>query len=185
LVGLALLLSALLLAVASAPAYADQSGTARTAPPPPLGGVFHPIRSDRNLCLEPAGRSTAEFAVIVQQRCATTGQESLAQGWQSIKVGTNHYRFVNQLSGFCFDAFDGAHNGARLLQGTCVPISNEEFNTGTSLPASSSVKIESREGFRDTKFCVDVPGGNPTRGLAVQFFTCNGTSAQKWTIDSV
>jgi hypothetical protein len=177
-----MLLSALLLAVASAPAYAGQSGTARSAAPPPLGGVFHPIASTgTGMCLEPAGQSTAELAAIVQQRCVRTGQESLAQGWKTIKVGTNHYQFLNQLSGFCFDAFDGAFNGARLLQGTCVPISNEEFNTGKPLPAFT--KIESRERFRDTHFCVDVPGNQRIPGLAVQLFTCNGTPAQTWQID--
>lgn len=178
---LSALLSALLLAAASVPAYADQSGAARASVPPPLSGVFHAIQNaGSGYCLEPERQSTVEFAAIVQQPCVTTGQESLAQGWQPIRVGTNHYRFLNQLSGYCFDAFDGAFNGARLLQGTCVPISNEEFNTGTSLPAVT--KIESRVHFRDTGFCVDVPGNQRIPGLAMQIFRCNGTPAQSWVI---
>jgi hypothetical protein len=88
--------------------------------------------------------------------------------------------FVNQQSGLCFNAFDGAFNGARLLQGTCKRISNEEFNTGIRLPAVT--KIESRVGFTNTGFCVDVPGGESTEGRAMQLFQCNGTPAQVWVI---
>lgn len=146
-----------------------------------LGSGFTAIRNvGSNMCLEPEGQSTAEFARIVQQPCVTTGLEGFAQGWESIRVGTNHFRFKNQLSGFCFDAFDGAFNGARLLQGTCVPISNEEFNTGRSLPAVT--KIESRVHFTDTGYCVDVPGNQAVPGLAMQIYRCNGTPAQVWVI---
>jgi hypothetical protein len=163
-------------------------GTAASAQPagsgtvtPKLGSGFTAIRNVGNfMCLEPEGQSTVEFASIVQEPCVTTGLESVAQGWESIRTGTNHYRFRNQLSGFCFDAFDGAFNGARLLQGTCVPISNEEYNTGRSLPAAT--KIESRVRFTDTGFCVDVPGARSTPGLAMQIFRCNGTLAQVWVI---
>ncbi|MGA5300550.1 RICIN domain-containing protein [Nucisporomicrobium flavum] len=148
---------------------------------PKIGGSFTFIRNvGNNLCLEPAGLSTAEFAAIVQNPCVTTGLESIAQGWESEKVGTNHYKFRNQLSGFCFDAFDGAFNGARLLQGTCVPISNEEYNTGASLP--NVVKIESRVHFTDTGFCVDVPGATTQPNTAMQIFRCNGTLAQRWVV---
>ncbi|HEY6795879.1 MAG TPA: RICIN domain-containing protein [Kineosporiaceae bacterium] len=169
------------LVVGALPAHAADKPATPASVRPALSGVFHAIRNTgSNLCLEPAGQSTAEFAAIVQQPCVTTGGESLAQGWQPIKVGTNHYRFVNQLSGYCFDAFDGAFNGARLLQGTCVAISNEEFNTGTSLPAVT--KIESRVHFTDTGYCVDVPGGGHTPGQAMQIYRCNGTPAQIWVI---
>jgi hypothetical protein len=178
--GAATALAAVPLALAVLPAAA----AGRTAAPPvspALSGVFHQIKNTgTNLCLEPAGQSTAEFAEIVQQPCVTTGQQALAQGWQEVKVGTNHYRFLNQLSGYCFDAFDGAFNNARLLQGTCKAISNEEFNTGRALPAVT--KIESRVRFTDTGFCVDVPGGQAIPGLAMQLYRCNGTPAQIWVI---
>jgi hypothetical protein len=29
-------------------------------------------------------------------------------------------------------------------------------------------------------FCLDLPGNQPTPGLQVQIFQCNGTAAQKW-----
>jgi hypothetical protein len=143
----------------------------------PFAGVFGPIKNVGNgKCLQPAGGSTAEFAAIVQMPCTN----SIAQGWQYVRVGTNHYRFINQLSGYCFDGFDGAFNGARLLQGTCVPISNEEWNTGAALP--NVVTLMSRVGFRDTNYCIDVPGAQATDGLAMQLYRCNGTLAQRWVV---
>ena len=180
-VGAVLLIGATVIAGGTAATAATARPVAAGSITPLLGSGFTAIRNAGNfLCLEPAGQSMAEFAAIVQEPCVTTGLEGIAQGWESIGLGNNHFRFRNQLSGFCFDAFDGAFNGGRLLQGTCVPISNEEYNTGTSLPAST--KIESRVHFRDTGFCVDVPGGRSTPGLAVQIFRCNNTLAQNWQI---
>ena len=74
------------------------------------------------------------------------------------------------------DGADGAFNGARVLQGTCVPISNEEFRTSAAPPVAMS--IQARVGFRDTGFCIDVPDGSSQEGLGVQLFQCNGTLAQ-------
>lgn len=167
-------------------------GLATTAPvaqakPVPSPGititasVFAPIRNvGSNKCLQPENGSLAEFAPIVQNTCVAG---SFAQGWEFRKVGNskdNHYMFLNQQSGFCLDVFGGAVNGTRLLQVTCKRISNEEFNTGTPLPAVT--KIESRVGFTNTGFCVDVPGGESTEGRAMQIFRCNGTPAQVWVI---
>lgn len=143
----------------------------------PRVGVFNPIKNvGDSECLQPIGGSTALFAAIVQEPC----NGSAAQGWQFLKVATNHYHFLNQNSGLCFDAFDGVFNGARLLQNTCANISNDEWNTGATLP--DVVKLESRVGFRDTGFCIDVPGGAATNGAAMQIFGCNGTLAQRWVV---
>jgi ricin-type beta-trefoil lectin protein len=157
------------------------TGAANAAQPAPtsatpLVGIFHPIRnSGDNLCLQP--QSTDEFAAIVQEPC----DGSASQGWQDRLIQTNHYNFINQASGECMDAFDGAVNGARVLQTPCSGdkgISNQQYNTGATLPAV--VSIESRVGFRDTGFCVDVPGQNSTPGLGMQLWKCNKTLAQLW-----
>jgi hypothetical protein len=155
---------------------------ATVGPATAVGPVFTRIQSaDPNnnfRCLQPENESQEEFAPIVQVTCTQTGNRAFAQSWQRIDLGSNRFRFQNQLSGFCIDAFDGAFNGARLLQGTCVPISNEEFRTSATPPAT--VSIQSRVGFRDTGFCIDAPGVFPREGRAVQLFQCNGSDAQKW-----
>lgn len=146
---------------------------------PAIGGSFHWIRNSGNsgLCLEPAGLSTDSSALIVQEPCVSSGVESLAQGWQGLQVGNNHFKFQNQLSGLCLNATD-IINGSIVNQWPCNSNSNEEFNLGTSLPAVA--KIESRIHFRDTGFCVDEPGALGTVGAAMQIWQCNGTPAQIW-----
>ena len=160
----ALLLSAIALLATAGPADA-------------VGVVFTRLQNQGNLkCLQPENESTQEFARIVQVTCTQTGVRAFAQSWQHIDLGNSHFRFQNQLSGYCIDAFDGAFNGARVLQGTCVPISNEEFRTSAAPPALMT--LQSRVGFRDTGFCIDVPGASSQEFLAVQLFQCNGTVAQ-------
>jgi hypothetical protein len=150
---------------------------ATVGPATAVGVVFTRIQNQGNLkCLQPENESQEEFARIVQVTCTQTGNRAFAQSWQRIDLGNNRFRFQNQLSGFCLDAFDGAFNHARLLQGTCVPISNEEFRTSATPPGL--VTIQSRVGFRDTGFCIDVPGASTQEGLAMQIFRCNGTVAQ-------
>lgn len=142
----------------------------------PLVGVFHTIRNvGDNLCLQPS--STADTAAIIQMPC----DGSAIQGWQDRQISSEHYNFINQASGECMDAFDGVFDGARVLQTQCsgsVGNSNQQYYAGATLPAV--VSLESRVGFKDTGYCVDVPGGSSTPGLAVQLYTCNNTLAQIW-----
>jgi hypothetical protein len=154
-------------------------GSAASAASPRLGAGFVAITNfQTSKCLEPA--STAEFAPIVEANCAPDGTvESILQGWQANSFGgTNHYQFKNQRTGFCFNAFDGAFNGGRVLATTCASISNEQWNTARMVPSNVAVKIESRERFRDTTICIDVaPDGTNT-----VLFQCNGTQMQAWFV---
>lgn len=137
----------------------------------------HPIKNVNGLCLEPLDKSVELFASIVQVDC----DGSAAQRWSAQGFGgTNRWQFANEASHLCFDAFDGAFNEARLLQNQCAPISNDQFKSSRSLP--DVVTLMARVGFRDTGFCIDVPGNASTRRLAVQLFQCNNTDAQKWLV---
>jgi Ricin-type beta-trefoil lectin domain-like len=160
-------------------AHAAQAAQVTGTPVTPFAGVFNPIKNVGNgMCLQPA--STADTAAIVQEPCIPG---SLAQGWQDRQIGTNHYNFINQLTGECIDAFDGAFNGARVLQTMCsgnTGNSNQQYNTAATLP--NVVILMSRVGFRDTGFCIDVPGAQAIPGLAMELFGCNGTLAQRWTV---
>ena len=140
-----------------------------------LDGEAHLIRNaGNNLCLQP--RSGDVFAPIVQLDC--TG--SAEQRWFIQDLGSRRYQFANLATHQCFDAFDGAFNGARLLQNQCAPISNDQFLSSRVLPAS--VNLRSRVGFKDTNFCIDVPQSTTERNVAMQLFQCNGTGAQQWIV---
>jgi hypothetical protein len=124
------------------------TATAANAWPPSAGsvtrvGVFNPIKNVGNgKCLQPAGGSTAIFEAIVQMPC----DGGIAQGWQILTLGSNRYTFVNQASGLCMWAWDGAFNGGRILQSLCNGSSNSQFKTNAALP--NVVVLESRVGFR-------------------------------------
>jgi hypothetical protein len=149
-----------------------------------VGHVFTRIQSadpnqDNNKrCLQPENESREELAQIVEVTCTQVGDRAFAQSWQHIDLGNNRFRFQNQLSELCIDAFDGAFNGGRLLQAPCLPISNEEFRTSAPPGELHSLTIQSRVGFRDTHFCID--DAFPREGRAVILFKCNKSKAQEW-----
>jgi hypothetical protein len=147
---------------------------------PRLGDGFYAITNfQTGQCLEPA--SGADGAPVVEAPCVVdpANVESISQGWQPISFGgTNHYQFKNQRTGFCFNAFDGAFNGGRLLVTACAPISNEQWNTARSVPSAAAVKIESRERFRDTGICLDLAANRVNTVL----FQCNGSQTQAWYV---
>ena len=151
-------------------------GAAQAAPNTAFAGVFNPIRNvGNNKCLQPVAPVVS--SAVVQQTC----DGSVAQGWQFVSLGSNRFRFINQLSGLCLFAFSPpATNGDPMGLNTCRDVSNEEFNAGTSLP--NVVILESRVGFKNTGFCLDVPGGTATDGVQMQLFRCNGTLAQRWVV---
>ena len=156
-------------------------GVAQAAPAPaghvtPFAGVFNPIRNvGNNKCLQPV--VPVEQSGVVQEPC----DGSTLQGWQFVSLGSNHYRFVNQASGACLSTFSPPpNNGDPIGLQMCRNVSNLEFNAGTSLP--NVVVLESREGFVNTGFCLDVPGASSQDGLQMQIFQCNGTLAQRWVV---
>jgi hypothetical protein len=172
----------LLVAMATGATSLLGGGAAQATTITPQASVFNPIRNAGNgKCLQPA--TPADASPIVQMTCVTDPNNVigvLAQRWQYKQVATNHFQFLNQLSGECFDVFGPAANGTPLINGECKNISNEEFNTGAALP--NVTKLETRVGFNDNGFCIDVPGGQANDGLAMQVFVCNGTLAQRWII---
>ncbi|GAA2047134.1 hypothetical protein GCM10009839_60050 [Catenulispora yoronensis] len=141
----------------------------------PFAGVFNPIRNVGNgLCLQPL--SPVPNSAVVQEPC----DGGVMQGWQYIHDDSHGgYVFVNQASGACLNAFIKAENGAPIGLDTCRVVSNERFDTNT-LPNVTAV--ESRIGWKDNGFCLDVPGASSQPGLQMQLWGCNGTLAQRWVI---
>lgn len=157
-------------------AAVSMAGVAQAAPISPLAGVFNPIRNVGNgLCLQPD--VPVDGGRVVQETCVAG---SIAQGWQFQQVATNRYTFVNQLSGLCLSVFIGPANGSPMGLQRCRNASGQQFNSRASLP--NVVTLESRFGFRDTGFCLDVPESSTTPGVQMQIFECNGTLAQRWVV---
>ncbi len=119
---------------------------------------FHEIRNvNDNLCLQPA--NTVFGAHIVQEPC----NGSSTQGWEHLDNGDNVSRFLNT-DGFCiFVTGNTLANGVPVLQENCESagedtVSNAEFFHATKLP--DVVELRSRLHFKNSGFCLDVPGGS-------------------------
>jgi hypothetical protein len=131
-----------------------------------------------NLCLEPANESAAAGAPIVQKECAELGTP--AQTWILVSnFGSKNY-YVNQLSGLCMDAIGNGtpKNHDPIVQWPCSYISNEAW-TYQHVASGIGGYIKSAKA-NTNQFCIDVPGGQATSGLAVQIYQCNGTASQLW-----
>ena len=153
-------------AVASVPASASLAAASSTP-----GDIYNFLS---NQCLQPVNGSIVQGAAIVQEPC----NEGAAQQWLSVPAGGDIVHYQNVLSGLCLDARGGAVNHTPVQQWTCNSISNENWEPGEDLsdyipPLYSRVSGTS-------SYCLDIPGGQPTVGLAMQIYRCNGTEAQQW-----
>ena len=156
------------LAAAVAGASASVSPAAAASTP---GDIYNFLS---NQCLQPVSGSTAQGAAIVQEPC----NGGAAQQWVDVTVSYNIFHYQNVLSGLCLDARGGAANHTPVQQWTCNSISNENWQPGEEgdddiPPLTSRVSGTS-------SYCLDIPGGQPTAGLAMQIYRCNGTEAQQW-----
>jgi Alpha-1,3-glucanase catalytic domain D1/Ricin-type beta-trefoil lectin domain/Alpha-1,3-glucanase catalytic domain D2 len=71
----------------------------------------------------------------------------------------------------CGNAFTvnlGAGNSGWSTGSTCGPPSGQHVGAITGIAGK----------------CVDISGGNSNAGTAVQLYTCNGTAAQRWTVNA-
>jgi hypothetical protein len=147
---------------------------------PPAGAapaLYNPIANIGNgLCLQPQGGSTGEVPVV-QMPC----NGSFAQGWKYVSIqNSSRIHLVNQLSQTCMNAFGPTVNGTPVIMIQCVTVSNEEWLPDKRLP--EVVQLQSRAGNTNTNLCLDVPGAQPTVGLALQIWRCNGSVAQHFTV---
>lgn len=127
-----------------------------------------------NNCLQPVNESTAQGAAIVQMPC----NHRPAQQWRAVPMGGNIYHFVNTLSGLCLDARGKAVNHTPVQQWTCNKITNENWESPDVASDVIPPLISRVSGT--SSYCLDVPGGQTSAGLAVQIYRCNGTLAQLW-----
>jgi hypothetical protein len=177
---------ALLGAVAAA--VMAMPGTAQAAPAPVVhvtpnntGIVRIQSQGDTSMCLQPT--SPDPNVPVVQAQCDGTA----IQNWQFVQLGSDPtYKFVNQASGTqCLWAFGNGDAGAPVGVEPCrnPPASNQQFNSGLTLP--DSVFLESLIGFRHTGQCVTVPPGQVgVVGTQMQIRPCRppNVSLEGWNL---
>ncbi|BCJ39787.1 hypothetical protein GCM10010168_93400 [Actinoplanes ianthinogenes] len=162
---------------------ADGARAQPDAGPAVLAGELHRIRNAGNgLCLQPEDQPDPDPRIL-QMTC--TGRAN--QAWTVLGNGKGRYWFVNAAGGRCISVGDVPIDHGIVVAGNCTlsdgsgrTPSNAQWVASGSVPGSTFLR--SWVGRDDTTFCLDVPGGSPSPGLAVQLYTCNSTLAQKWTI---
>jgi hypothetical protein len=142
--------------------------------------AIQPVRiynSHTNMCLQPVNGSAALGAAIVQTPCNFGG----IQEWLYITVGGGSFHYQNAVTGLCLDARGGATNGTPVQQWTCDQISNENWEPEVSTVGGGAPLISRVSG--SNSYCLDIPGGQQTTGLAMQIYSCNGTVSQTWLLE--
>lgn len=154
-------IAASVIAVALSAAPAVASGSER---------IYNPLTNE---CLQPLNGSTAPGTAIVQQAC----DGSTAQLWTEISVSSGVFHYQNAMSNLCLDARGGASNGTPVQQWTCDSITNENWQPGNRSGGAVRSRVSG-----SSSYCLDVPGAQPTAGLGMQIYVCNGTGAQIWQL---
>jgi len=160
--------------------FASVMSLALSAKPAAAIKPFVFFNSHTSMCLEPQNDSMLQGTAIVQQPC----KASAAQEWIYISLGGAGFQFENALTGMCFDARGGAANHTPIQQWTCNGISNERWQISVSgkgavgAPAQVQSKVAGSSGY-----CLDIPGGQRTAGLAMQIYKCNQTVSQSWQLN--
>ena len=145
--------------------------------PPPIE-----IRSVLDgMCLQPMNKSMVPGAAIIQQAC--TGLPEQIWFWTTQPNGVSH--LMNGLSGLCLDARGAAQNETPVQQWACpdpgqLQISNENWEAVGSSNKETLKSLVSGA----SKYCLDVPEGNKTPGVAMWIYGCNSTASQTWQFQS-
>jgi len=143
---------------------------------PAAGGGRFLIESAANtgLVLDVSGASTANGAgLIVFNRNGNRNQQFQFGGASTI---------VNVNSGLVLDISGGAASGRRLIQYRYNGGSNQQFFLVATSSSRSNYDVTIRVGSSTSNLCLDITGANIRSGTAVQAYTCNGGSNQRWRI---
>jgi len=153
---------AIAIALSASPAMAQPDGS----------GIIYNAYTRQ--CLQPADLS--EGAPIIQWPC----NGSFAQQWYALSPGGNVVNYQNCSSAMWLDARGTAKNGTPVQLWSYARISNQNWQPGKAGKDGIPPLISRVSGT--SSYCLDVPGGEATPGLAMQIYRCNGSPSQEWLI---
>jgi beta-glucosidase len=133
------------------------------------------IQADGN-CLDVTSGGTASGTLVDLYTCNGTG----AQVWQPQSDGA----LLNPQSGLCLtDPGSSTTPGTQVQIQTCSGSTDQKWTpqAGSSVGGggTGTGAITGYEGL-----CLDVAGANSANGTKIDVYTCNGTGAQQWTVET-
>ncbi|HYN97068.1 MAG TPA: RICIN domain-containing protein [Pilimelia sp.] len=134
---------------------------------------WHMWNGNSQLCLRPAGGSTATSAAVEQAGC---NANSLSQWWEFLPTSNGYYRLRNAASGKCMNVRYAAQtNGAQIVQYPCTASgTNDQFfpyYRYTSNGADYYNLIARHSGK-----CLNVPRNSTASGTDLIQYTCTRTN---------
>ena len=141
---------------------------------------YEVVNENSGLCASAANGSTANGTAVEQLAC--TGASS--QLWQFVNVASGEYEVLNQAGQSGAEAWNitggvtATANGALLQTWSYGGTSNTN-----ALFAAKSVSNGYYNLVADNSgLCIDTPGASMSGGVQLQQYTCNGTSAQEFSL---
>jgi beta-glucosidase len=127
-------------------------------------------------CLDVASGGTASGSLVDLYTCNGTG----AQVWKPQSNGT----LLNPQSGLCLtDPGSSTAAGTQVQIQTCSGSADQVWTpqAGSSSSGGGS-PTGAITGYQGS--CLDVASANSADGTKIDIYTCNGTNAQQWTVES-
>jgi beta-glucosidase len=126
-------------------------------------------------CLDVVGAGTANGTLVDLYACNGTG----AQVWQPQSDGA----LLNPQSSDCLEDPGSATTlGTQAEIGTCTGGANQSWVPADASSSGGTGATGAVTGYEG--LCLDVRSANTANGTPVQVYTCNGTNAQQWTVES-
>ncbi len=154
------------------------------APTPDQGAWYQVVNVNSNSCLDVSDWNTTLGAKLDQWAC---GHGQANQQWQFISVGNGVYRVNSR-----FVAMSWNITGGTGATGNSTPIqlwsyagnSNEQWQA-VYLYTDGNGNSVYRFIAQNSGRCLDVPGASKANGEQLDQYSCNGTSAQEFTLVQV
>jgi beta-glucosidase len=134
------------------------------------------VQADGN-CLDVTSGGTASGTLVDLYACNGTG----AQVWTPQSDGA----LLNPQSGLCLtDPGSSTTAGTQVQIQTCNGAADQAWTpqAGSTTGGGGGTPTGAVTGYEG--LCLDVAGANTANGTKVDVYTCNGTNAQQWTVET-
>jgi hypothetical protein len=143
-------------------------------------GWYEAANTNSGLCLGAAGAGTANGTAVQQQTC--TGATS--QLWQFAPATAGYYEVLNDNAQSEGESWNITGGVGATASGDLLQTWNYGGTGNTNALFAANAQANGSYTFTadNSGLCLDVPSASTAAGVQIQQYTCNGTSAQSFTL---